>query len=63
MQALSALPVMQRKLIVLRDYHGNSYEDIAEILAGTVTSRLHRARIALRELLKHELKEVNHESV
>ena len=66
MQALSALPVMQRELIVLRDYHGNSYEDIAEILAiptGTVMSRLHRARMALRELLKHELNEVNHESV
>ncbi len=66
MQALSALPVMQRELIVLRDYHGNSYEDIAEILAipsGTVMSRLHRARMALRELLKHKLKEVNHESV
>lgn len=66
MQVLSALPVMQRELIVLRDYHGNSYEDIAEILAipvGTVMSRLHRARMALRELLKHELNEVNHESV
>lgn len=66
MSALNALPVMQRELIVLRDYHGNSYEDIAEILAipaGTVMSRLHRARMALRELLKHELNEVNHESV
>ncbi|MBD3654064.1 sigma-70 family RNA polymerase sigma factor [Kangiella sp.] len=66
MTALNALPLMQRELIVLRDYHGNSYEDIAEILAipaGTVMSRLHRARMALRELLKNELNEVNHESV
>ncbi len=66
MTALNTLPLMQRELIVLRDYHGNSYEDIAEILAipaGTVMSRLHRARMALRELLKNELNEVNHESV
>ena len=52
--ALKALPVHHRELVVLRDYHGHSYDDIAEILSipkGTVMSRLHRARLALREAL------------
>lgn len=52
--ALNALPVHHRELVVLRDYHGHSYDDIAEILSiakGTVMSRLHRARLALREAL------------
>lgn len=53
-QALAALPVRHRELVVLRDYHGHSYDDIAEILSiakGTVMSRLHRARLALRDTL------------
>lgn len=53
-EALNALPVHHRELVVLRDYHGHSYDDIAEILSiakGTVMSRLHRARLALREAL------------
>lgn len=53
-EALNLLPVHHRELVVLRDYHGHSYDDIAEILSiakGTVMSRLHRARLALRESL------------
>ncbi|GAA4361874.1 RNA polymerase sigma factor [Kangiella marina] len=53
-QALNALPLHHRELVVLRDYHGHSYDDIADILSiakGTVMSRLHRARLALREAL------------
>lgn len=55
-EALAKLKPEQREIIVLKDYHSCCYEDIAEILSiakGTVMSRLHRARLALRdELLK-----------
>ena len=43
-----------REIIVLRDIQGMSYEEIAEILhlaEGTVKSRLHRARMELKERL------------
>lgn len=57
-QALSNLSVAQREIIVLRDYMDLGYAEIAEILEiapGTVMSRLHRARMALKEeLLKDE---------
>lgn len=52
--ALGLLPIAHREIIVLRDYHQTSYEEIADILAirkGTVMSRLHRARLALRKIL------------
>jgi RNA polymerase sigma-70 factor (ECF subfamily) len=41
--------------LVLREIDGCNYETIAEVLnlpAGTVRSRLHRARLELREILK-----------
>jgi RNA polymerase sigma-70 factor (ECF subfamily) len=44
-----------RAVIVLRDLEGLDYHEIAGILeipAGTVRSRLHRARTALREFLQ-----------
>lgn len=53
-QALRSLPSEQREIIVLRDVNDFSYADIAQILqlnSGTVMSRLHRARIALRAAL------------
>ncbi|MHC4610986.1 MAG: sigma factor-like helix-turn-helix DNA-binding protein, partial [Planctomycetota bacterium] len=43
-----------RSVIVLRDIEGFDYGQIAEVLdiaPGTVKSRLHRARLALRKLL------------
>jgi RNA polymerase sigma-70 factor (ECF subfamily) len=48
--ALRHLSAEHRLLVVLRDIEGLSYEDIAriaELPAGTVKSRLHRARSAL----------------
>lgn len=53
-QALARLAVEQRQIIVLRDYMDLSYAEIAEVLeiaGGTVMSRLHRARLALKEEL------------
>jgi RNA polymerase sigma-70 factor (ECF subfamily) len=52
--ALLKLSAEHRLLVVLRDIEGMSYEEIAriaELPAGTVKSRLHRARAALAELL------------
>jgi RNA polymerase sigma-70 factor (ECF subfamily) len=56
--ALARLSVEQRQIIVLRDYMDLSYAEIADVLeiaGGTVMSRLHRARMALKEeLASHE---------
>ena len=48
--ALASLSPEQRQIIVLRDYMDLPYAEIAAVLdiaAGTVMSRLHRARTAL----------------
>ena len=53
-QAINELNMQQKEIILLRDYHNFSYADIAKILGianGSVMSRLHRARMALREIL------------
>lgn len=50
--ALSTLPVAQREVIVLRDVEGLSAEEAATVLGievGALKSRLHRARLELRE--------------
>lgn len=56
--ALERLKAEQRQIIVLRDYMDLSYAEIALVLGvpnGTVMSKLHRARVALRkELTGHE---------
>jgi RNA polymerase sigma-70 factor, ECF subfamily len=52
--ALSCLPVIFREVLLLCDVEEMSYQEIAETVAipvGTVMSRLHRARRALREEL------------
>ena len=51
--ALARLPVSQRVVLVLRSREGLSEQEIATTLgipAGTVKSRLHRARAAFREV-------------
>ncbi len=56
--ALRALPEQFRTVFVLRMYEDMSYDQIAKTLnisAGTVDSRIHRAREKLVELLKDEL--------
>jgi RNA polymerase sigma-70 factor (ECF subfamily) len=53
-RALSQLGSEQRQVLVLRDYMDLSYAEIASVLdiaPGTVMSRLHRARMALKEEL------------
>lgn len=52
--ALDALPFEQRNCIVLFDVNGYDYSEIAEIMhvsVGTVKSRIHRGRLALRTAL------------
>jgi RNA polymerase sigma-70 factor (ECF subfamily) len=52
--AIQQLPVEFREVIILREYDELSYDEIASLLAcpaGTVMSRLARARARLRELL------------
>ena len=57
-QAVLALPAAARAVLVLREYEGLSYREIAEALEiplGTVMSRLSYARTRLRELLTPHL--------
>jgi RNA polymerase sigma-70 factor, ECF subfamily len=52
---LQLLSPEHRTIILLRDFEGLSYEEIAEVLQledGTVKSRLHRARMELKALLE-----------
>ena len=54
-RALASISVDKRQIIVLRDYLDLPYAEIAEVLRiaqGTVMSRLHRARLALKEVLQ-----------
>ena len=54
-RAIGELPEERRIVVVLRDVEGLAYEEIAEVLElpiGTVRSRLHRARLDLKEKLE-----------
>jgi RNA polymerase sigma-70 factor (ECF subfamily) len=56
--AVRTLPDDMREFVVLRDMEDRSYEEISEIVGaplGTVKSRIHRARLLLREKLKRFL--------
>jgi RNA polymerase sigma-70 factor (ECF subfamily) len=52
--AIGALPAEQREVLVLRDVEGLSADEAAEVVGievAALKSRLHRARVALRERL------------
>jgi RNA polymerase sigma-70 factor (ECF subfamily) len=53
-RALARLSPEHRAVLVMKDMEGQKYEDMAAILQvpiGTIRSRLHRARLELREIL------------
>jgi RNA polymerase sigma-70 factor (ECF subfamily) len=57
-RAIAELPDDRRIVVVLRDLEGLSYEEIADALdlpTGTVRSRLHRARLDLKDKLERFL--------
>jgi RNA polymerase sigma-70 factor, ECF subfamily len=57
-RAIAELPEERRAVVVLRDLEGLSYEEIAETLdveLNTVRSRLHRARMDLKEKMERFL--------
>jgi RNA polymerase sigma-70 factor (ECF subfamily) len=60
-QAIAALPIAYREVLVLRELEELSYNDIARIAdipVGTVMSRLARARALMREALIPSLRPV-----
>ena len=60
LDAIEALPVVFREVVVLRELEGLTYQEIAAVTAvplGTVMSRLARARTQLRQGLAHTLGE------
>ena len=57
-QEFNSMPQDQQEIILLRDHQDLSYAEIADVLAmpaGTVMSRLHRARNELRNRMKKYL--------
>jgi RNA polymerase sigma-70 factor (ECF subfamily) len=57
-KALNEITEDQRKAIVLYDVEGFDYQEIADMTGvslGTVKSRIHRGRLALRELLASDM--------
>jgi len=56
-QALNRLSPEHRAVLVMKDIEGQKYETMAEVLGvpiGTIRSRLHRARLEMRELLSQD---------
>lgn len=56
--ALNRLSPEHRAVLVLKDIEGQKYETMAEVLGvpiGTIRSRLHRARLELRDLLSQDV--------
>lgn len=57
-RAMDELPEDRRIVVVLRDFEGLTYDEIAATLGlelGTVRSRLHRARLELKSKLERYL--------
>ncbi len=60
-RALNRLSAEHRTVLVLKDMEGRKYEEMAEILEvpiGTIRSRLHRARMEMRDILLADEKKV-----
>jgi RNA polymerase sigma-70 factor (ECF subfamily) len=58
--ALGRLSAEHRTVLIMKDMEGQKYEDMAEILQvpiGTIRSRLHRARLELRDILLKDKEE------
>jgi RNA polymerase sigma-70 factor (ECF subfamily) len=58
-RAVRKLPSRLHHLLVLREFDGLSYRELADEIGvpiGTVMSRLSRARVALRDAFDHEMK-------
>ena len=56
-KALDRVSPEHRTVLILKDMEGQKYETMAEVLQvpiGTIRSRLHRARLELRELLEKD---------
>jgi RNA polymerase sigma-70 factor (ECF subfamily) len=56
-EALNRLSSEHKTVLVLKDIEGHKYEEMAEMLGvpiGTVRSRLHRARLEMREILEQD---------
>lgn len=57
-EEINQLKDLEKEIVIYKDIHGMSYEEIARILdipKGTVASTLHKARKKLKESLKHYL--------
>ena len=62
-EAIESLPRAYREIVVLRDIEGFTYQEIALVLdcpAGTVMSRLGRAREKLRKLLEPRIRRIDY---
>ena len=60
--AISLLDGERRAVLLLRDFDGMDYDQIAETLEipiGTVRSRLHRARLELKSILETRVGQLN----
>ena len=58
-EALAKLSPEHRAVLVMKDMEGMKYEEIAEVQGvpvGTIRSRLHRARLEMRDILLQEQK-------
>lgn len=54
-EAIDELDDIDKPIIILKDIQGHDYQEISDILSiplGTVRSRLHRARLSLKDILK-----------
>jgi RNA polymerase sigma-70 factor (ECF subfamily) len=57
-EALAKLSPEHRAVLVMKDMEGMKYEEMADILGvpvGTIRSRLHRARLEMRDLLLQQV--------